>query len=102
MLLFTWCVTAATTYIFIISTMLSFFIGIFLYLRAFYKHFTVLVKEINDSPIKNKDLIDSPDVIRLGKDIYEKQMLRKLIQLHIMAKGYVISQKKKLLYSVNY
>lgn len=40
--------TAATTYFFVNSSVLSFFIGITLYFEAFYRYFDYILKKIND------------------------------------------------------
>lgn len=68
------------------SMIQSFFIGVYLHFDAFYKHYTVLVKEINCPPIEIDDLEDLPYVIKHKKQIYAKQMLREMVQFFIFGK----------------
>lgn len=82
-----YCGLAFSNYLFTISTILSFFIGISLYFDGFYKHFKVLVTQI-DKPIEIKDLNSPlpPAVIQHKKEIQAKRILCEMIQLHIFAK----------------
>lgn len=71
-------------YLFTKLTILSFFIGTFLYFQAFYKHFGILVKEIESDKIKGSD--NPPAEMQHGKEIHAKRILREIIQFHIMTK----------------
>lgn len=81
----------AVTYFALNSVISSFFVGISLYFNAFYKHFVVLVKEIDSPPIEIKNLDDSPtrSVTQHKKKSHAQQMLNEIIQFHIIVKELV-------------
>lgn len=68
-----------STYFVIDAMIVSFFIGISLYFHAFYKHFAVLVREIDNPPAES-------DSLGHKKEIHAKRILREAIQLHIFEK----------------
>lgn len=84
--LVTFGMIAVVTYFATNSMTLSFFIGIYLYFYAFYKHFSALVKEVDNPPIEMADLDNPPTVIHQKKEIHAKRMLCKIVQFHIFAK----------------
>lgn len=76
-------VIAASIYLFISLMILSFFICIHLYFCAFYQHFTILVREIDNTLIEDSE---DPSIKHHKKEPHAKRKLRDTIQFDIFAK----------------
>lgn len=89
MFVIAYTVIAVSTFIASDSMILSFLIGISFYFHGLYKHFTVLVKQIDNPPIKIENLVNPPTpyVIKHQKEIQAKRILCEAIEFHIFAKG---------------
>lgn len=77
---------ASILYLIVNSMILLLFIGIFLFFCAFYKHFVILVNEINSPTIEIENFADSPALIQHQKEIHSKEVLRATIQFHVIVK----------------